>query len=177
MGLVRSAARRLVAVAARLGPERGREWARAMLAELEFVEGEWEALWWALGSITVIARRSGQEWVRLCGAEMRRWERLAMDQMGKKTGLLVAGALGTAVLVMIAFALLYLTAVTFPQLGIEQAEWTHILVVIVIPAIICLCGAAWLWRRKRPLAVGILLSVVAVGTHVVLHFAHHFARR
>jgi hypothetical protein len=34
-----------------------REWGNAMLREMDFVEGDWVALFWALGSATVLFRR------------------------------------------------------------------------------------------------------------------------
>ena len=34
-----------------------REWGNAMLREMDFVEGDWAALFWALGSATAIFRR------------------------------------------------------------------------------------------------------------------------
>jgi hypothetical protein len=34
-----------------------REWGNAMLREMDFVEGDWAALFWALGSATALLRR------------------------------------------------------------------------------------------------------------------------
>lgn len=105
-----------------------------------------------------------------------------MESMGRKhgwgrneAGWLMLGVVGTIALSLIAFGLLFAVAVAFPQLGLDHAEWTHVLFIIVLPLAICLSMAVWLWRRRRPAAIGILLSAVALSTHVVLHFAHHFS--
>ncbi|HLY28937.1 MAG TPA: hypothetical protein VKQ72_21500 [Aggregatilineales bacterium] len=158
----------------RLAPTSTREWAEAMLGELEFVEGDWDASCWALGSAAAIVRSSGREWVALAVTQTIRWEERAMEQMGKKAGLMAAGALGAVALVAVAFGLLFLTAVLFPSLGLDRAEWTHVLFVVVIPMALCLAGVIWLWRTKRPVALGILLSVGGFGTHLAVHFASHF---
>ena len=99
-----------------------------------------------------------------------------MEQMGKKAGWLAAGALGAIALSAVAFGLLYWTAVSFPSLGLDRAEWTHILFIIVIPALISLGFAFRFWRRQRPMAIGILLSLLVMTTHVAIHFAHHGGR-
>ena len=176
MSLLRGLATRLLCGVARLAPERSRVWALAMLRELEFVESDWEGLWWALGGTTAILKHSGREWMAWCFRHARRWEEQAMEQMGKKAGLLAAGALGAVLLVIGAFCLLYLTAVSFPGLDIEHSEGAHFFVVLVIPVAICLAAVLWLWRKKRPAALGILLSVAVFGTHVAVHFANHFNR-
>jgi hypothetical protein len=49
----------------------------------------------------------------------------------------------------------------------------HILMVVVIPGILSVSCAIWLWRRKRPVALGILLSTVIMVTHIVVFFAMH----
>ncbi|HTJ31257.1 MAG TPA: hypothetical protein VL346_12190 [Acidobacteriaceae bacterium] len=161
--------------AVRISPLASREWARAMLRELDFVEGEWGALRWALGSAAVLARGAGVAWVR---EQRERRRRLAMRKLeSKDAGWLLVGALSTVALSLAALGLLFAIAVAFPQLGLDHAEWTHVLFVIVLPLAACLGAAVWLWRRRRPAAIGILLSAVAISTHVVMHFAHHVSAR
>jgi hypothetical protein len=167
----RRLARALLRYALRMAPFESREWAEAMLAELDYVEGDWAALWWALGSVTVLARGAGSVWIY---ERFHRWREGVMEQMGKKAGWLLAGAFGTIALSLLALGILFAVAVAFPQLGLDHAEWTHVLFVIVLPLAICLSTALWLWRRRRPAAIGILVAAVALSTHVVLHFTHHF---
>ena len=173
---LRRAAQSLLGLAMHLVPENGRDWAAAMLHELDFVEGDWAALWWAVGGVTVIARQLAGQWVVGRSEQIRKWKDKAMEQMGKKAGWLIAGALGAIALSAAAFGLLYWTAVSFPNLGLDRAEWTHILFIIVIPALISLGFVLRFWRRQRPMAIGILLSLLVMTTHVAVHFAHHAGR-
>jgi hypothetical protein len=141
-----------------------------MLRELDFIKSDWEAFLWALGSTTAICKHSGRGW--------RTWYRNrsqenSMDNMGKKAFGLVLGALSAAALVVVAFGLLWLAFLLFPSSGIDRAEWTHILTVIVIPEAIFIVAAVALWHKRRPMAVGILLSAALLATHVVVHIASH----
>ena len=62
MGAPRRLAARLLRGVLGLSPEESHDWARAMLAELEFIEGDWAALFWALGSATAILRHAARNW-------------------------------------------------------------------------------------------------------------------
>ena len=37
-------------------------------------------------------------------------------------------------------------------------------------------AAIALWRKRRPMAVGILLSAIAIGTHMAVHISTHWNR-
>ena len=39
----------------------------------------------------------------------------------------------------------------------------------------CLRGVIVLWRRRRPMAVGILFTAILPGTHIEMHFATQLA--
>jgi hypothetical protein len=58
MGAPRKLATGLLRAVLRLVPEESRQWATAMLHELDFVDGDWAALFWALGSVTAILRHA-----------------------------------------------------------------------------------------------------------------------
>ncbi|HEY9127492.1 MAG TPA: hypothetical protein VIM62_10220 [Acidobacteriaceae bacterium] len=177
MAWLRQWARALLELAGKTASPAGREWAEGMLRELDFVKSDWAALRWALGGAMVVARRAALDWA-LGEMDKRRQRReQKMDQMGKKAGWMLAGALGTIALSLAALGLLFAVAVAFPKLGLDHAEWTHVLFVIVLPLAVCLSMAVWLWRRRRPAAIGILVAAVAMSTHVALHFAHHFGGR
>jgi len=168
MGNARAVARWLLTAVLRNCPEDSREWAEAMLRELDFIEGDWAALWWALGGATAIFRHSG--WVR---AWFKKRKEDRMNDMGKKTVGLLSG-IGLAVaLVLVAFGLLFGTAVLFPSLGLDHAEWIHVLTIVIIPETIFVTAAILLWRKRTPTAVGILLT----GLVLVVHVLHHFVRR
>ena len=57
-GGVRALASRLLRAAVSIAPPRAAEWGRAILAELDHVEGDWAALAWALGGTGVLARQA-----------------------------------------------------------------------------------------------------------------------
>lgn len=94
-----------------------------------------------------------------------------MNNLGKKTVGVLSGVGIAAALVVTAFGLLLMTARTFPQLGLERAEWTHILTIVVIPETIFVIAAVMLWRKRLPMAAGILLTGLVLAVHVVVHFA------
>jgi hypothetical protein len=173
-GRVRWLARWLLDAVARVAPEKSRGWAEAMLAELEYVEDDWEALRWALGSVTAIARHSGWDLVFGLIRKGLGKEEQKVDAMGKKAGMLAVGVLCALALMAAAFGVLYVMAVSFPGLKLEHSAWAHVVFVIVMPLTICVTGAMLLWRSRRPVALGILLSVAVACTHLAVHFAMHF---
>ena len=62
MGTPRNLAARLLTAVLRYAPPESREWASAMLRELDFIEGDWPAFFWALGSAAAIARHAASNW-------------------------------------------------------------------------------------------------------------------
>ena len=54
---IRRLASAILTTAVRWASPGAREWGNAMLRELDFVEGDWAALFWALGSATAVFRR------------------------------------------------------------------------------------------------------------------------
>src|SRR5271170_7198201 len=155
MGNARIVARKLLTAVLRSCPEESREWAEAMLRELDFIEGDWAALFWALGGVTAIFRHSGG--VR---AWFRRRKEDRMNDMGKKTLGLLSG-IGLAV------------ALLFPSLGLDHTEWIHVLTIVILPETAFVTAAILLWRKRTPTALGILLT----GLVLVVHVLHHFVRR
>ena len=168
MTLFRKFAMRLLHEAAEHSSGECREWADAMLRELDFVESDWQALLWALGSTQAIFRHSGTKlWFRRHSKEAR------MNDLGKKAVGLVEGIAMAFGLVLLALGLLWIGFRYFPSLGLEQSEWTHLVLVIIIPEIVFVVAAVALWRKRKPMAVGILLWGAVLATHVVLHLASH----
>jgi hypothetical protein len=62
MGDPRKLAAKLLEAVVRYAPEESREWASAMLRELDFIEGDWSALFWALGSAAAVVRHAASNW-------------------------------------------------------------------------------------------------------------------
>jgi hypothetical protein len=170
MGTPRNLAGKLLRAVLRLAPEDSREWALAMLRELDFIEGEWAALFWALGSAAAIVRHAvwGWRWMK-----RKTKEGSKMNENGKKALGVGIGLFSSLMLVGCAFAMLRLAAALFPGLGIEHLEWTHVLAVIVVPEAIFITAAVLLWRKRGPVAAGILTTALVVGLHVVVHLTLH----
>jgi hypothetical protein len=172
MGAPRRLARGLLRAVVRLAPAPAREWASAMLRELDFVEGEWAALAWALGSAAAIVRLSARNW-RYWIDQFNSGRKQRMNSGGRKAVGVISGAVSALMLVGCAFGLLRLVDLLAPSLGIAHLEWTHWLSIIVIPEIIFVAAAILLWRKRGPIAAGILLVAIAVGLHVAIHVARH----
>jgi hypothetical protein len=172
MGAPRSWAATLLRAIVRLAPEESREWASAMLAELEFIEGDWAALFWALGSATAILRHAACSW-RNWTSRRKASEEERMNPTGKKAIGFASGMLLALMVALSMFGLLRIVAILFPGLGIEHLHWTHFLGAIVIPEIIFVVSAILLWRKRTPLAAGILLTGIGIAIHVAVHLATH----
>jgi hypothetical protein len=170
MGAPRRFAQRLLEGLVNRAPLASREWAKAMRGELNFIRGDWAALYWALGSAAAICRHIANDW---CGWFKRRTtkEDVQMNDAGKKAVGVGMGALSALMLVGCAFAILRITDLLFPGLGLSHAEWTHWLAVLVIPELIFVIAAVVLWRKKGPVAAGILTIGLMMGLHVAVHLA------
>jgi hypothetical protein len=170
MGAPRRLAEKLLAAIVSLAPSGSRDWAQAMLRELDFIRGDWAALFWALGSAAAICRHVAGGW--------RSWfkrrttnEVKLMNSTGKRALGVGMGALSALMLVGCTFALLRITDLMFPAMGIAHKEWTHWLAVIVIPDAIFIVAAIALWKRKGPVAAGILTAGLMMALHLVVHLA------
>jgi len=162
----------LLGAALRLAPPVTREWASAMLHELDFIPGEWAALLWALGGVGAIARHAARNWMQWIQRPKSSQEKL-MNSKAKKAVGIASGAISALMLAGSAFALLRITDLLFPSWGIAQTEWTHWVGGIFIPEAIFIVAAVALWRKRGPIAAGILLTAVAIGLHFVIHVAMH----
>ena len=171
MGMPRKLAAKLLRAAIRLAPPQSREWAAAMLRELDFIEGDWAALFWALGSFGAIFRHAATEW-RAYFTNQEDKE-IQMNETGKKAIGFASGALLALVVSLSGLGLLWILAILFPGLGIDHLEWTHFLGAIVIPEIIFVVSAVLLWRKRTPVAAGILLTGIGIAIHVAVHLATH----
>jgi hypothetical protein len=170
MGAPRGLAAWLLKAVVRLAPSDSRDWAFAMLRELDFIEGDWAALFWALGSAAAILRHAASNWQKwIPRKKVREEER--MNSTGKKALGVASGMVLALTVALSAFGLLRLVAVLLPGVGLEHMHWTHWLGAIVIPEIIFLVSAILLWRRRTPVAAGILLTAVGIGVHVAVHLA------
>jgi hypothetical protein len=170
MGTPRRLARRLLEGLVNRASLASREWAQAMLGELDFIRGDWAALYWALGSAAAICRHIASGWRGWLNRRTAK-EDVQMNDAGKKAVGVGMGALSTLMLVGCAFGILRITDLLFPGLGLAHAEWTHWLAVLVVPELMFIVAAVVLWRKKGPVAAGILTIGLLMGIHVAVHMA------
>lgn len=97
-----------------------------------------------------------------------------MDNMGKKAAWAVLGIVVACVLTLCAFGVLLLSFHFIPSLSVGQVPWLAWLVVIALPETIFVIAAVRLWQKRKPMAIGILLSAVVLATHFIMHIANHF---
>ena len=155
----RKAASFLLRAVRRHSPSDSHDWASAMLREMDAIESDRAAVFWALGSSTAILGHWGRRsWANGVGARF----------FGILSGVGLAG-----VLALCAFGLLLLAFHFFPSSVDGRMPWLAWLIVIAIPMMIFSIAAVALWRTRRPLAVGVLLSATALGTHFVIALATH----
>ena len=72
-----------------------------------------------------------------------------------------------------AFGVVRLLLALFPASDLKQAQWAELLAVIVFPETIFIVAAVALWRKRRSMAVGIVMSAVTLVAHVVVHLTTH----
>ena len=174
MAAARRLASRLLRVVVRYAPRACQDWANAMLRELDFIESDWAASFWAMGSTAAIFRYS------ICGlkAWFRKYsgheEALTMKDLGKQIAGLLLGVAMAIALTFCAFGLLQVSLHFFPVLEFGGVPWAAWVTVFAIPETIFIVGAVKLWQKKRPMALGILLSAIIFATHFVMHLVSHW---
>ncbi len=168
-------ASKLLDAAVRHLPPDSRCWGNAMLRELDFVESDWAAVFWALGSLTAIFKHSVPRGVRawLAKQAAREGDRTPKDMARKAAGLASGVVISAGVLAACLFGLSRLSSVLFPEWQLSQRAWAQWLALLGIPETIFLVTAVVLWRRRRTVAAGILLGAVTLITHVIVHIATH----
>jgi len=170
MGTQRKLAARLLGAAIRLAPPQSRDWACAMLRELDFIQGEWAALFWALGSTAAILRQAISVW-RTWLKESQNQE-AGMNNKGNKAVGVGVGMLCALALVGCSFALLRILGLVNP--GLEHSSWAYWLAVLGIPEAIFVAATVLLWRKKGPVAAGILATGLVMALHVAAHLTMHW---
>jgi hypothetical protein len=169
MGAPRTFAANLLGGVVRLVPEETRDWAAAMLRELDFIEGDWTAFFWALGSTTAILRHAVSVWRGWLKQKAKK--EAGMNNTGKKALGVGLGILSALALVGCLFAGLRIIGILFPGLGLEHSGWAYWLAVMAIPEAIFVVATVLLWQKKGPIAAGILATGLAMALHVGVHFA------
>jgi hypothetical protein len=171
MAFPRRVAAELLRAMLRLSPEQSREWASAMLQELEFVEGDWEALFWALGCATAIFRRSGRpilSWViRQLGFEEGKMSDFQRRAVGLFSGI------GIAIVLTVCFMIV--THLSGHIFGFDHSPWMIRVAAIMagVLEVVFVASVIALWRNRRPMAVGVLVTALLLGTHFAMYISTH----
>ena len=99
-----------------------------------------------------------------------------MNDIGKRTVGVISG-IGIAILLgFCAVGLVHLSFHFVPWTNPERFPWIATLLLIGLPETAFIVAAVRLWRKRRPMAVGILVSAVVIGTHLIMHVAHEWSR-
>jgi hypothetical protein len=170
MSVPRKIATWLLGAVLRYSSAESQEWASAMQRELDFIESDWAALIWALGSTTAIFRHSGRELLALFGTKLEIKEEKVNDNQKRVLGVMTG--VGTGFLLAVGgFVLLLVVLHLFSDPG--QMPFAAQLTIVGVPEIIFAVIAIKLWRKRRPIAVGVLSSAILLAAHVVTHVATH----
>jgi hypothetical protein len=170
MGAPRKFAGALLRAVLRLAPVESRDWAQAMLRELDFIEGEWAALFWAIGSTTAVLRHAASGWRRWFKSKSN--QEAGMSSTGKKALGVGLGILSALALAGCGFAVLRIIRIVFPAL--EHSPWAYWLAVMAMPEAIFVIATVMLWRKRGPVAAGILAVGLVMALHVAVHLTLHW---
>jgi hypothetical protein len=172
MSAIRGLAHWIMQRALRCSRAENDEWAQAMLHEMDFIESDWAALWWALGCTTAIWRQAARAASRRLWIH-RRTKEAGMNENGNKAVDFLSGvglALGVAA---VALGVLFVMFSYFPFMQDHHVgQWFHYGIGIFIPEMVFIVSTIALWRKRRPMAVGILLVAAGSWVHLAVHFAH-----
>jgi hypothetical protein len=141
MCTVRGLASKLLRIVIRHSSDESQDWANAMLRELDFIESDWAALLWALGSTTAIFKhclpRGLKAWFGKLFVQQGE-----LKNIGKQAAGVVSGAvIAVGVLAVSAFGLVRLSLFLFATWDVERVPWAQWLAVIAIPETIFIVAA------------------------------------
>ena len=141
-----------------------------MVREMDFVESDWSAARWALGSTTALCRYSlAQQWKALLQRSDGTW---SLKGLAKKTQAMLSGMVAAAV-VLAACALLFSSLLHASWFNPAHAKLADRLLIVVVPEVLYLAGAVALWRQKKAIALGVLAVGAILIAHAVVHFVTH----
>ncbi len=158
----RRIASRLLTLAVACAPTKFAEWARAMLGELEYVEDDWSAFFWALGSIGVLFRFSTIQLLLV-----PKWRDKSML---RHTGQVLLGAV-VAGIVCMAGSLVCMALLKVAGLQLSEVRISQRLIFIFLLEVAYGVIATTLWRRRKLVSVGVSLAGLAQLASVILTVA------
>jgi hypothetical protein len=142
MSTLRSLAVKILHGTVRLAPPHAREWSSAMLSEVDFIENNWSALSWALGSTRLLFARPTDSPVEVCSLPE------AIQTLRAKVSRRTVGGFVLAVAETLAYAtLIYVFSSPIQRLGCG----------VGIAAMLYTGYQLFAWRtRKAPVAEDVL---------------------
>ena len=170
MSVPRKIATKLLGAALRCSSAESLEWASAMLRELDFIESDWAALLWALGSTTAVFGHSGRELLALFEDKLETKEGNVNDNQKRVLGMMTG--VGTGFLLAVGGFVLLLVVLHLIS-DPARMPFPAQLAIVGIPEIVFAVIAIKLWRKRRPIAVGVLATAILLAAHVVTHVATH----
>lgn len=145
-----------------------------MLRELDFVDSDWRALLWAFGSTTALVRHSVPRQLRTTGKRVGPASRQMLTRIAENAGgVLVGVAMAGGVVALSVWGVLNLVSTAVPEWQMGHVRLLEWLTFILIPETVFSVAAVALWRKRRTVAVGILLSAMMLTTHLFVHAARH----
>lgn len=171
MPAIRRMASRLLNATVERSSAESRSWGNAMLREMDFLESDWAALLWALGSTTALCRHSISRQLKM-RFDRSSPEALSLKSMAKRIPAILSGiAVAGVVLSLCIVALSSLIHASWFEA--TQEKLVERLLVVVVPEVVYIVGAAALWRWRKSVALGILTAGVILITHAVVHFVRY----
>lgn len=140
---------RLLSFAAACAPTKFAEWARAMLGELDYVEDDWSAFFWALGSIGVLLRFSTIQLLLI-----PKWRDKSMI---RQTGQVLLGAV-VAGIVCMAGSLVRMAMLKVAGLQLSDVRMSQRLMFILLLEVTYVVIATAQWHRRKFVSVGVSLA-------------------
>ena len=171
MSIARRLALRVLTMMIRHSSSESQLWGNAMLRELDFIERDWAALLWAFGSTAALCRYSVTSQLRSLG-DRRSEEVFQLKGIAKKTTGIVSGVVVAGTVLALCVGIL-IGLIRFASWQQASGRLADRLLIVVIPETIYAVGIITLWRRRKTVALGILLAGMIIMTHEVIHFATH----
>jgi hypothetical protein len=166
MSAIRRAATRILTFAVSHSAGRNRSWGAAMLREMDFVDNDWTALRWALGSTTAICGQSLIQRLSDCrDSDTRSSQGIKRSMVSVLCGIAAAAAI-------LAASVTALATLTHGA-GFEPSQRRLFgqLFVVAIPFAIYLLGALALRRARWRVSSGIFAAGSTLIAHTVIYIA------
>jgi hypothetical protein len=175
MSVARRLAYKLLNSVVRHASPDSQDWASAMLRELDFVESDWGALQWALGSVTALFRHSVP---RQMQAQLEKrfgtTQEARLKNIRKMTaGMLFGVVVASVVLTISLLGLLQAAPVLFPEWKVGHPRLLEWLAFVGFPEGVFVVAVIAFWRKRRSMAAGILFAAMMLMTHAIIHGLIH----